>query len=67
MRVRVNMDLSKPLKRRMKIRKAGDARHYFTFKYENVSTLCFICGMIRHSDKFFNQLFVTPEHEVTRP
>lgn len=35
MRVRVNIDLSKPLKRRMKIRKTGDDWIWITLNYEN--------------------------------
>lgn len=50
MRVRVWIDLSKPLKRKMKIRKAGDEGFWINFKYENVPTFCFICGILGHSE-----------------
>lgn len=67
LRVRVTIDLSKPLKRRMKIRKAGDGWEWITFKYENVPTFCFICGMLGHSEKFCSVLFEKPENEIVKP
>lgn len=55
-----------PLKRRMKIRR-GDNRFLINFKYENVPIFCFICGVLGHSEKFCNRLFVTPENETKEP
>lgn len=67
LRVRVKVDLSKPIKRCMKIRKAGNEWDWINFKYENVPTFCFICGVIGHSDKFCARLFDTPENEIVKP
>lgn len=67
LRVRVAVDLSKPLKRKMKVRKAGNEWFWIVFKYENVPTFCFICGIIGHSEKFCSRLFDTTESEITRP
>lgn len=67
LRVRVTIDLTKPLKRRMKIRKTGNDWFWIIFKYENVPTFCFICGMLGHADKFCGRLFEVPENEITRP
>ncbi|XP_017217178.1 uncharacterized protein LOC108194750 [Daucus carota subsp. sativus] len=67
MRIRVTMDLSKPLKRRMKIRKSGKEWIWITFRYENVPTFCFICGLLGHSEKFCNQLFEKLENEIVKP
>lgn len=67
LRVRVTVNVTKPLKRRMKIRKAGDEWFWINFKYENVPTFCFICGLLGHSDKFCSTLFVTKEEDVVRP
>lgn len=67
LKVRVTMDLSKPLKRRMKIRKSGNDWFWIIFKYENIPTFCFICGMLGHDDKYCSRLFDTPENEITRP
>lgn len=65
--VRVTIDLSKPLKRRMKVRKIGDEWFWINFKYENVPTFCFICGLLGHSDRYCGRLFDTPKIEIIKP
>lgn len=67
MRIRVTIDLSKPLKRRMKLRKSGNEWSWINFKYENVPLFCFICGVLGHGEKICNQLFEKAESEITRP
>lgn len=67
MRIRVTLDLSKPLKRKMKLRKSGNEWFWITFKYENVPTFCFICGILGHSEKYCSQLFEKAENEITKP
>lgn len=67
LRARITVDLSKPLKRRMKVRKTGNEWFWIVFKYENIPTFCFICGIIGHSDKFCSRLFDTPENEIIKP
>lgn len=66
-RVCVAIGVKKPLKRRMKIKKAAEEWYWITFKYENVHTFCFICGTMGHSDKLCSRLFTTPETEITKP
>lgn len=65
--MRVSIDLSKPLKRKMKLRKSGGEWIWINFKYENVPMFCFICGIIRQSEKFCSKLFDTPENEIVKP
>lgn len=67
MRVRVAMDLSRPSTRSMKVRKSGDDWIWITFKYENVTTFCFICGLMGHSEKLCGRLFDTSESDITKP
>lgn len=67
MRIKVTIDVAKPLKWKMKVRKSGNECRWIPFKYENVQTFCFICGVRGHSDKFCSRLFEIPENEVTRP
>ncbi|KAL8090914.1 hypothetical protein AgCh_040108 [Apium graveolens] len=67
MRIRVTLDIARPLKRRMKVRKSGNKWSWITLKYENVPTFCFICGVLGHSDKFCSKLFEVPENEISRP
>lgn len=67
LRIRVRIQIDKPLKRRMKIKKVGGEWFWVTFKYEHISTFCFICGMLGHAQKFRAKLFETPANELTKP
>lgn len=49
MRVKVSINLDKPLKRKMKIRRTSAEWFWVNFKYENVPTFCLIYGLMRHS------------------
>lgn len=66
LRVRIAIDVRKPLKRRIKIRK-GNEEFWATFKYERLPQSCFICGMLRHSDRFCDRLFDTLVEEIVKP
>ncbi|XP_060965486.1 uncharacterized protein LOC133034418 [Cannabis sativa] len=59
LRVRVTIDITLPLKRRMKLRKTGSEWFWANFKYEYVPTFCFICGIIGHTERFCPKLFST--------
>ncbi|XP_074323953.1 uncharacterized protein At4g02000-like [Apium graveolens] len=67
LRVRVSIDVTQPLKRKMKIRQSGAEWFWINFKYENVRTLCFICGIMGHSEKFGSRLFEMAIYEITKP
>ncbi|XP_060961909.1 uncharacterized protein LOC133032093 [Cannabis sativa] len=56
-RVRVTIDINKPLKRRMKLIKQDGIWIWTNFKYEYVPTFCFFCGFIGHSDRFCPRRF----------
>lgn len=51
-RVRVSLDIAKPLKRRMKLTKRDGMSVWVTFGYERMSTFCFFCGLIGHTHQF---------------
>ncbi|XP_062089039.1 uncharacterized protein LOC133795601 [Humulus lupulus] len=68
LRVRVTVDIDQPLKRRMKIsRKDNNEWFWVNFKYEQVPTFCFICGIIGHSERFCPKLFDTPLEDIEKP
>lgn len=51
----------------MKVKMAGNEWYWINFKYENVPTFYFICGVIGHSERFYNKLFEVPESEIKKP
>ncbi|KAM6586590.1 hypothetical protein CsatA_009195 [Cannabis sativa] len=57
LRVRVTIDIEKPLKRRKKLIKPSGEWIWTTFKYEHVPMFCFICGLIGHSERFCPKRF----------
>lgn len=66
-RVRVSIDVTKPLKRRMKIKKSAENWYWINFKYENIPIFCFICGTLGHGEIFCSRLFDTPEADIKKP
>lgn len=44
--IRVKMSVSKPIKRRMKIKRSGGDWSWVNFKNERLSTFCFVCGIL---------------------
>lgn len=67
LRVRVLINMDKPLKRRMKISRSKEQWYWANFKYERVPTFCFICGVIGHSEKFCHKLFDEPLETIAKP
>lgn len=67
MRIRVRIDVSKPLKRRMRMKKPGGDWVWVNFKYERLPTFCFYCGLIGHSDQFCSALFKSGKTNVEKP
>lgn len=57
MRIRVLLDVTKPLKRRIKLRKTGGDWFWADFRYERLPNFCFICGILGHTDRFCHRVF----------
>lgn len=60
------MDLDKKLKRRMKVKREGGYWSSVNFKYERLSTFCFVCGIVGHSDRDFGMVYTNPDKDITR-
>uniref|UniRef100_A0A803QNA4 Uncharacterized protein n=1 Tax=Cannabis sativa TaxID=3483 RepID=A0A803QNA4_CANSA len=67
LRVRVSINVEKPLKRRMKLKKEDGDWLWTNFKYEFIPTFCFICGIIGHSERFCSRLYETPLELIEKP
>uniref|UniRef100_A0A803NTB2 DUF4283 domain-containing protein n=1 Tax=Cannabis sativa TaxID=3483 RepID=A0A803NTB2_CANSA len=63
LRVRVKLDITRPLKRK-KLSRGIMLSH---FKYEDLPTFCLICGILGHSDRFCERLFDTPRDQIEKP
>lgn len=59
-RVRVTMDITKPLKRRMKLTREGGRSNWINFKYERLSMFCFVCGVLGHSERECGVVYANP-------
>ena len=43
-RIRVSLDIRKPLRPRMKVKKPGEEWYWVNYKYESLPTFCYFCG-----------------------
>ncbi|XP_060959153.1 uncharacterized protein LOC133030431 [Cannabis sativa] len=67
LRIRVRINVDKPIKRRMKVSSDISSWYWANFKYEKLPTFCFICGIIGHSERFCPRLFLKPLHLQQKP
>lgn len=65
-RIRVIMDVDKPIKRRMKLKREGGVWSWINFKYERLSTFCFVCGLLGHSDRDCGIVYANPDKTIER-
>lgn len=57
LRIRVQISVDQPLRRRLKIGRGHQDWFWANFKYERIPTFCFVCGILGHSEKFFPKVF----------
>ena len=57
LRVRVSIDVRKPLRQSMKIKKQSGSWVELEFKYEQLGQFCFVCGLFGHLEHFFPKHF----------
>lgn len=60
------LDIDKPLKRRMKIKREGGTWSWINFKYERLSTFCFVCGILGHSERDCGVVYANPGKEIEK-
>ncbi|XP_021609072.1 uncharacterized protein At4g02000 [Manihot esculenta] len=49
-RMKVSVDIRKPLKRVKKVATKEGKELYVSFKYEKISTFCYLCGQLGHAE-----------------
>lgn len=52
MRLKIRVDVRKPLKRRKKVKRKDGKEFVVTCKYERLGDFCFICGLVSHTERF---------------
>ncbi|XP_074323067.1 uncharacterized protein LOC141660010 [Apium graveolens] len=63
-RIRVTMNVAKSIKRRMKLKRDSNNWNWINFKYERLSSFCFIYGIIGHSERDYGVVYANPEKIV---
>lgn len=66
MRLRIAIDVRKPLKRKKKICKRDGSECIIQCKYERLGDFCFICGLVTHTERFCRVKMNTQSGEVSR-
>lgn len=65
MRIKVKIDIRKPLKRKKKITRRNGNDFIVHCKYERLGDLCFKCGMITHTERFCQKKFTANASSLT--
>ncbi|XP_074374432.1 uncharacterized protein LOC141714835 [Apium graveolens] len=55
--IKVAINVLKPVKGQVRIKKSGGEWMWIKFKYERLPSFCFYCGIIGHTEKFCEALF----------
>lgn len=66
MRIRIKVDVRKPLKRKKNICRKNGAECIVLCKYERLGDFCFTCGMITHTERFCNKRLSMNPQEALR-
>uniref|UniRef100_A0A803QQT1 Zinc knuckle CX2CX4HX4C domain-containing protein n=1 Tax=Cannabis sativa TaxID=3483 RepID=A0A803QQT1_CANSA len=65
-RIRVQIQVDVPLKKKKKLDIHGGLICYLSFKYKDLPTFCFICGVLGHSEKFCERLFHILKDQIVK-
>lgn len=57
LRVRARIDITMPLRRKMKMKRIGGEAFWVDFRYERLPNFCFLCGLIGHTERYCQRMF----------
>ncbi|XP_065877908.1 uncharacterized protein [Euphorbia lathyris] len=66
MRIRVRVDVRSPLKRCKRIKRSVFEFSFLQFKYERLCNFCFLCGVLGHTERFCDNLFIEDTRGLKR-
>lgn len=66
MRIRVENDVRKPLKRRKKLIRKNGSEVIVTCKYERLGEFCFTCGLVSHTELYCIKFLEKGSEEVSK-
>ncbi|VFQ94308.1 unnamed protein product [Cuscuta campestris] len=66
LRIRVKVDVRKPLRKGTKMKKEGEEWFHVSFAYERLPTFCFVCGCLGHGERFCPAVLKNWGQEITR-
>lgn len=66
MRVRIKLDVRKPLKRRKKILRKNGTEVLITCKYERLGDFCFTCGVMTHTERYCRRFLEKGNEEISK-
>ncbi|XP_031108655.1 uncharacterized protein LOC116013142 [Ipomoea triloba] len=66
-RVRVAIDVSRPLKKHMKLKKDNGTWAFIDFCYERLPKFCFMCGVIGHGDQYCPKITNVLDRKAEKP
>nr|GLL20147.1 uncharacterized protein LOC109173053 [Ipomoea trifida] len=66
LRIRVRLNIHKPLVSQMRIRRNGGDWSWINFKYERLPNFCFICGFIGHTEMYCPKPIDDPNFSAER-
>lgn len=66
MRIKVRLDVRKPLKRKKKIIRRNGEEVIVSCKYERLGDFCFTCGIMSHTERYWSRFLNRYKEEVVK-
>lgn len=64
--IRVSINIGKPLKQRMRIKREGWNWIWIDFRYERLENFCFVCGIQGHVERECSVVYANPDKQMEK-